>query len=278
MKHQPILDKRPDVSGDLLSPADLYAHVVYSYRQKCRSSSVATLFGGMIGGALIGFAGLFYITIMTDNALGGGMAKLVGGMSFSLGLVMISILGAELFTGNILGVLPKAYGLISIGQVLKNWVAVYASNFFGVLSIGVAAATAGLLSGPIESVMDGIVSSKLAQSPSKDFIEGVLANFLVCSAIWMGLATQSPTGRVLCIAGPITAFVAMGLEHSIANMFFFSAAVLSGTSQAYTEMAEGLAVVTVGNIIGACLLCLFMGFTFRNGPTAKRLLGSVLPH
>lgn len=275
MKHQRFGYDSERSASDLLKPSDLYAAVVHGYSRKCENSSVATLFGGVMGGALLGLAGLFYIIVMADNSLSGGIAKLIGGVCFSLGLVMISITGAELFTGNVLALLPKAYRMISARAVLQNWVAVYVSNFFGAMAVALSAAGAGLLSGPAATSLTGLTMSKLAHPPTAAFIEGVLANFLVCLAIWMGLATQSPSGRILCIAGPITAFVAMGLEHSIANMFFFSAAFFSGSVQYLSDMAASLLIVTFGNITGAFLLCLFMGFAFRNSQSALRNLPTI---
>lgn len=270
MKHQPL--EVENSGGDLLKPADLYAAMVHTYGGKCRSSGVSTLFGGIMGGVLIGLAGLFYVIVMTDNNLSGGIAKLIGGVCFSLGLVMISITGSELFTGNIMALLPRAYRMISNLEIIRNWSAVYASNFLGSLAIGLAAATAGLIGGPAAESLHALVTAKLAQTPVSTFIEGVLANFMVCLAIWMGLATRSPTGRILCIAGPITAFVAMGLEHSIANMFFFSGTVFSGGGHLVPQMIQSLAIVTVGNIVGAVLLCVFMGFAYRHSQPAKRIL------
>lgn len=277
MKHQPLDFKARASASDLLKPADLFAAVVYTYSRKCETNSVSTLFGGIMGGALLGLAGLFYVIVMTDNSLGGGIARLVGGVCFSLGLVMISITGAELFTGNVLALLPRAYRMISARAVLQNWVGVYFSNFLGAVAIGLAAAGAGLIAGPAAESLSNLTTAKLAHTPSAAFIEGMLANFLVCLAIWMGLATRSPTGRILCIAGPITAFVAMGLEHSIANMFFFSAAFLSGSGHSLTEMSTSLAIVTLGNIVGAFLLCVFMGFAFRHSQSAQKHLPSSDP-
>lgn len=270
MKHQAV--EVQSAGSDLLKPADLYAAIVQTYGGKCRSGGVSTLFGGIMGGVLLGLAGLFYVIVMTDNNLSGGIAKLIGGVCFSLGLVMISITGSELFTGNVMALLPRAYRMISTFQIIRNWSAVYVSNFAGSLAIGLAAAAAGLLSGPSAESLGALVTAKLAQTPQSTFIEGILANFMVCLAIWMGLATRSPTGRILCIAGPITAFVAMGLEHSIANMFFFSGAVFSGSAHLLPDMLRSLAIVTCGNIIGALLLCVFMGFAHRHSQEAKRIL------
>lgn len=270
MKHKPI--EVESASSDLLKPADLYAAVVHTYGGKCRNGGITTLFGGVMGGLLLGLAGLFYIVVMTDNNISGGIAKLIGGVCFSLGLVSISITGSELFTGNALALLPRAYRMISTIEIVRNWVAVFASNFAGSLAIGLAAVAAGLLSGPAAESLGGLVAGKLAQTPLATFIESILANFLVCLAIWMGMATRSPTGRILLIAGPITAFVAMGLEHSIANMFFFSGAALSGSAGLLPEMLQSLAIVTLGNVIGALLLCVFLGFSHRNSQAAKKFL------
>jgi formate/nitrite transporter len=255
-----------------MPPAELYATIVISYAKKCRFSNVTTMFGGVVGGALIGLAGLFYVIVMTDNNLTGGIAKLVGGVSFSLGLVMISITGAELFTGNILALLGRGYRLISTRQILRNWGIVYVSNFLGALAIGLSAASAGMLSGAAAPVLAAVTEAKLSQSVLSMFLEGVLCNILVCLAIWMGLSTRHPSGRILCIAGPITAFVAMGLEHSIANMFFFSASVFAEGTADVPQMLVSMNIVTAGNIVGAGLLCLFMAFAFCRNPEARSLL------
>lgn len=271
MKHQAIENELSRSDGEILKPSALFVSNVQVYAQKCRTTSVATLFGGTLGGVLIGIAGLFYLIVMTDNNLDGGIAKLIGGASFSLGLVMISVIGAELFTGNVMAILPAAYRLVSAAQVVKNWVAVFVSNFAGALAVGLAANEAGMLTGPVRESLDGIVMNKLSQGSTPLFVEATLCNILVCLAIWMGLSTRDPAGRVLFIAGPITAFVAMGLEHSIANMFFFSAAYFSHAGLPLGEMSNALAIVTVGNILGASLLVTFLAFSFRNTADGRRL-------
>jgi len=199
------------------------------------------------------------------------MARVIGAASLSLGLVMMSVAGAELCTGNVMASLPAAYRMVSAAQVARNWVAVFVSNFAGAVAIGLAAKEAGMLTGHVTQSLDGIVSGKLAQGPTSMFVEATLCNILVCLAIWMGLSTKNPAGRVLFIAGPITAFVAMGLEHSIANMFFFSAAYFANPALSLGEMGSALAIVTAGNVLGAALLIMFLAFSFRNTSDGKRL-------
>lgn len=260
MRHEPLPRRQP--SGDLMPPEDIYAIVLESVTEKCGKSAFALLFFGIAGGAMIALGALLYIAVITDSGLTNGVEKLIGGMSFSLGLILISITGAELFTGNVLALLGLAHNRISVAQLATNWGLVYAGNIMGAGIIGVTAAAAGLFAGSMGETLQGISQAKATLPTDTAFFRGLLCNVLVCLAIWTSLGARSTSGRVLCIMGPVAAFVALGLEHSIANIAFFAAALFAGLSPPNMGMIWNVVVVTLGNTIGAALLCLVMARAF----------------
>ncbi|MBW2270490.1 MAG: formate/nitrite transporter family protein [Deltaproteobacteria bacterium] len=198
-----------------------------------------------------------------------GLRRLVAGATFSLGLILVVLAGAELFTGNNLAVMAWASGLVRTRALLRSWAWVYVGNFVG------AAATALLvfLSAPwvthqfqadIVALNTALVKSQLP--PFEAFFLGVLANALVCLSVWLCFGARTTTDKILSIVFPITAFVALGFEHSIANMYFLSMGLLLKTQPAVIEaggwgaeslralsaagVVRNLIPVTLGNMVG----------------------------
>jgi len=229
----------------------------------------------MLAGAYIGFGGQLYSLVTSDlsQSVGFGLAKFIGGLSFSVGLVLVVLSGAELFTGNCLIAMAALSHRIAWKRVVRNWAWVYAANFAGSLLL------AAVLFGTRQYAMnDGLVgASALKIAVSKvnmpfwtAFFRGVLCNWLVCLAIWMATRAADTIGKTAAVMLPITAFVASGFEHSVANMFFVpmglmlknipsvvtSAGSLPGIE--HLTWGEGLLVrnllpVTLGNLVGGVL-------------------------
>lgn len=246
----------------------------------------ATMFAlAVLAGAFIGLGAVF-ATIVTAPSLGAdgavtqavpfGMGKLAGGLVFCLGLILVIVAGAELFTGNNLIVMAWANGKVSTGGLLRNWIIVYAGNFVG----SVATAALVFLSGQYAFGAGSVGRNALNIALSKvnlGFVQaialGMLCNALVCLAVWLTFSARTTTDKILAILFPITGFVAAGFEHSVANMYFVPVALMiksfapgsfwasiGKTAADYASLTWGnfllhnLLPVTIGNIIGGAVL------------------------
>jgi len=207
----------------------------------------------VLAGAFISFGAVFYTVAVTDSALGFGMTRVIGGLVFSLGLILVVIAGAELFTGNNLIVMAWADGRIEAGRMLRNWAIVYAGNFIGAVASAFFIHWSGVLGmhdGAVAETARTIAAAKIALAPDQAFVRGMLCNALVCLAIWLSFAAHRVSGKILAIIFPITAFVALGFEHSIANMYFLPVAMLQGADVTVADLFANLVPVTLGNIVG----------------------------
>jgi formate transporter len=181
---------------------------------------------------------------------------------FSLGLVLVVVSGAELFTGNTLIVVAAVGRRVRPASLLRNWAVVYVSNFAGAVATAALVVASGRLDagdGAIGARALAIAEAKSGLGVIEAIASGVLANALVCLAVWMTLSARSLVDRVAVIIPPITAFVACGFEHSVANMFFFPVALFHGTEPASETswpsfLVGNLLPVTIGNIIGGAVL------------------------
>jgi formate transporter len=216
---------------------------------------------GFLAGVFIAFGAMFYLIAITGSTLGFGPTRLLGGLVFSLGLILVVIAGAELFTGNNLIVIAWAQRDVSTRLLLRNWLIVYIANFSGALLAAYLTLYAGTLEldeGAVRTTALGIAHYKTGLGFIQAFISGMFCNALVCLAVWLSLAAHSVSGKILAIIFPITAFVALGFEHSIANMYFLGLFVFqpdSGINLA--DMFHNLLPVTLGNIVGgSCLVAL----------------------
>ena len=205
---------------------------------------------------------MFYVAVTFQLGPGPGAAKLVGGVVFSLGLLLIVVGGAELFTGNNLIILARCDGLIGTGALLRNWVVVYAGNFAGAAATAVLVSMSGILgteAGEYAQHVQKIAAAKIALPWDQAFVRGILCNTLVCLAVWLCFACHTVTEKAVAIVFPISAFVTLGFEHSVANMFFLPLGVLAGLPADSAGMAANLAAVTAGNIVGGSV---FVGIVY----------------
>jgi formate/nitrite transporter len=209
---------------------------------------------GILAGAFIAFGGMFFTLVMTGNELGFGLSRWMGGIAFSLGLILVIIGGAELFTGNNLIVMAWAEANITTGQLARNWVLVYAANLAGALGSVALVWFSGILGldgGSVARTAVGIAAAKLELGFVEAFVRGVLCNVLVCLAVWLCFAAHHVSGKILCILFPISAFVALGFEHSIANMYLIPIGMLAaGGTVDIVGFVGNLIPVTLGNIVG----------------------------
>lgn len=213
---------------------------------------LATL--GVLAGAFIAFGGMFFTQTITGQELGFGPGRLLGGIAFSLGLVLVVVGGAELFTGNNLIVMAWADRKVTSTALLRNWVVVYSTNFVGALGSVVLVHLSGILDsagGAAGATAAGIYEAKADLGAIEAFTRGILCNVLVCLAIWLSFASHRVSGKILCIVFPISAFVALGFEHSVANMYLIPIGMLAaGQGIDWWVLLGNLVPVTLGNIIG----------------------------
>ena len=213
---------------------------------------------GMLAGAFIAFGAMFYTIVVTGSQLGFGVTRLLGGMAFSVGLVLVLIGGAELFTGNNLIAMAWAARKVTTGALLRNWVIVYAANFVGALGSTVLVYLSGILelsSGAVGEQAAAIAATKLSLTPVESFTRGILCNTLVCLAVWLCYSSRQVSGKILAIVFPITAFVALGFEHSVANMYLIPVGMLAaGGGIDVGPLLANLLPVTLGNVVGGSVL------------------------
>ncbi|MBL4720148.1 MAG: formate/nitrite transporter family protein [Alphaproteobacteria bacterium] len=228
----------------------------------------------ILAGAYIAFGAMFYTLVMTGDVSAFGLHRLVGGLAFSLGLVLVIIGGAELFTGNNLIVMAWADRRISTLGLLRNWSIVYVGNLVGALACAVLAGYAGIMSLGGEAVGEtalAIASAKVSLSFQEAFVRGLLCNVLVCLAVWISLAAHDVAGKILAIIFPVTAFVALGFEHSIANMYFIPMAMLleGGSAITVQDFIGNLIPVTLGNLVGGgVFVALVYWLIYGTGPAS----------
>ena len=260
-------------------------------RQKTRESILRLTILGFFAGVYIGFGAQLAIMVTHDLAafVGVGMSKLIGGAVFSVGLMFVVVAGAELFTGNNLIFLSVLDRQVTVRKLLRNWTIVYFANLVGSLLLVLLMywsdlwkTNGGLVGANALSIANAKVNLTFLQA----FARGILCNWLVCLAVWMAVSARAVAGKVFAVFFPITAFVASGFEHSVANMFFIPLGLaLKGQTAIVTAagltdklahltvggMAMNLIPVTLGNIVGGAFFVatLYWVVYVRKGKNAE---------
>jgi formate/nitrite transporter len=252
--------------SDAFSPREVALRIETVGVAKARLATLPLLMLGVLAGAFIGLGAMFYTLVKCDPTLGFAAGSVLGGLVFSMGLVLVVVAGAELFTGNNLLAMAWADGKITTTEVLRNWVLVCLANGLGAVGLALLVFASGhmdLNGGAVGHQVIKIAQAKQSLPWEQAFFRGVLCNVLVCMAVWMAMAGRSVTDKILAIVMPISAFVAAGFEHSIANMYFMPLAMLiqhfePATSGAlaitWRGMAENLVPVIAGNLVGGSVL------------------------
>jgi formate/nitrite transporter len=281
------------------TPANIAKSAANAAIGKASLATHALILLAVLAGAYIAMGGLLNTVVTNDLAgfLGDGLSRLVGGAVFSLGLIMVVIGGAELFTGNnmvmTIGYLDRK---ITAGQVLRNWVLVYIFNFAGALIVALLVYFSGIWKfngGAVGIKAAGIAGGKVSLAFSEALVRGILCNWLVCLAVWLSMAGKDVISKIAGIIFPVTAFVALGFEHSIANMYFIPMGILLKGETAITSVLDpsvlgnltwsgfllkNLLPVTIGNMIGGII---FVGTAYWNAylrPKTPKSKGSGLSH
>ena len=232
---------------------------------KCKLPVGKTIVLGILAGMFIGLAGLGSTTVAVSVPLA-SVAKFVGACIFPAGLIMVVIAGSELFTGNCLLIIPLLQREITVKQLCRNWGLVYLGNLIG----GLIVAAGAVFSHQVSLFDSGMAVSVISTATAKcampfgdALIKGIFCNFLVCIAVWLGMAAKDAAGKVLGIFWPIMLFVLCGFEHSVANMYYIGAGLFANSIQAYAEAAASAGVdtaaLTWGNFFAANLLPVTIG-------------------
>ena len=274
---------------DALLPQEMASRAEYLGVRKAQMPFLKTFMLAILAGAFIAMGAIFATTVSAgaqsvtaaDGAaaftvgLPYGVVRLLSGVVFCLGLVLVLVGGAELFTGNNLIVMAWASGKVSILQLLRNWLIVYVGNFVGAISTALLMFFTRQYTFGANAV--GIAALKTAVTKvDYTFIQaialGILCNALVCMAVWLTYSARSTMDKILALLFPIAAFVASGFEHSIANMYFipfglfikgFDPSFVNAVGQQVPHLdhltwssflVNNLLPVTIGNIIGGTVL------------------------
>jgi formate transporter len=269
---------------DAFSPKEITEKVESVGVAKARLPILPTLMLGVLAGGFIGLGALYFALVVSDAQLSFGIARVLGGVAFSLGLILVVVAGAELFTGNNLLVMAWADRKITTAEMLRNWVLVYVSNAVGAIGLAVVVYLshhADMNQGAVGLEYVKIAAGKTALPFWEAFFKGVLCNLLVCLAVWLALAGRSVTDKVLAIVFPISAFVAAGFEHCVANMYLIPLGIFLKDSVAATTNINtasldwsgfigNLIPVTLGNIIGgSVMVALVYYLIYRRGLKAQ---------
>lgn len=259
---------------DALLPQEMANRAEYIGVRKAEAGALAMFALAILAGAFIALGAVFATTVAagTTTAWPFGVAKLLVGLVFCLGLILVIVGGAELFTGNNLIVMAWASGKVTTRALLRNWVIVYIGNFVGAVGTALMVYVSkqyALGGGAIGVTALGIANSKVQLGFVQAIALGVLCNALVCLAIWLTFSARSTVDKIAAIIFPISAFVAAGFEHSVANMYFvpislfikdFDPAFITTNGLSLPALTWGnflvnnLLPVTIGNIIGGSLL------------------------
>lgn len=235
---------------DAYKPAEIALLVETAGVAKARLTLTPLVTLACLAGVFIAFGAMFFLAVLAGADAAYGPTRLAAGAAFSLGLILVIVGGAELFTGNALMVLAWVDGRIGTRDVLRNWTIVFLANLVGALAMVALAVMAGLDKGAIGAPAAQIATAKFKLGAGELLARGALCNALVCLAVWLSVSARDTTGKVMVIVPPIAAFVALGFEHSIANMFLLPFGLAAGAAGGFADIATNLFWVSLGNVIG----------------------------
>jgi formate transporter len=264
-----------DIHIDAFPPSEMAHRLEEVGVQKAKLDVLSMFTLAILAGAFIGTGAIFATVVstgLTDSGMGYGLVKFLTGLVFCLGLIAVVVAGAELFTGNNLIIMAFASGKVSLAALLRNWVIVYAGNFVGsILTALIMLLTKQYMSagGAVGANVLAIANSKCSLNFLQAIALGIMCNALVCLAVWLCFSARSTTDKILAIIFPISAFVAAGFEHSVANMYFIPIGLfikstagngfweaIGKTAADFSNLTwsafffKNLLPVTIGNVIG----------------------------
>lgn len=263
------------------APAQVTELMLAGMTGKSKLPVVKMFLLGILAGAFIAF-GAEASSLAAHNVTQVGIQRLIMGCVFPVGLIMVVLLGTELFTGNCMMVAAVADKRVKFAMLLRNWIVVYLGNLIGAALIVLLVSATGQLgysSNGLAVLTIKIAAAKTGLSFGAAFAGGILCNVLVCIAVLLAMASKSIIGKIAGIWFPIMAFVLSGFEHSVANMYYIPAGIFASMNPAYAAAAQEAGVnmanlnalgflgnivpVTLGNIVGGAAIALVMWFCFR---------------
>jgi formate transporter len=273
-----MTNRRPDPGVedfgiDALLPQAIAARAESVGVQKAKRDALTLFVLAVLAGAFIAFGALFATNVLAgaDGVLPFGVSRLFAGLVFCLGLILVVVGGAELFTGDVLMVMALAARKLTLRAMLRVWTIVYIGNMVGALGTATLVFLSGQYlagGGQVGAVALRLANLKANLPLDRALVLGILCNVLVCLAVWLSIGARSTTDKIFAIIFPISAFVVAGFEHSVANMYFIPLAILIAsfgpeefwmklaTSPAaysglnFSGFVSNLVPVTIGNIIG----------------------------
>ena len=247
-------DELSPIHLDAYRPAEIARRVEQFGVSKTQEPLTKILALSVMAGAFISYGAMLFTLVISDSQLGAGPTQWLGGMAFSLGLILIVVGGAELFTGNNLIVMAWASRKITTQEVLTNWVIVFFGNLIGALATAFLVAASGVLGAPDTTLAGTAITmaeNKVTMDFGQLFIRGLLCNVMVCLAVWLSMAAHTVAGKIIAIIFPISAFVALGFEHSIANMYIIPLGIFLGSELVtWKGVFANLLPVMLGNLFG----------------------------
>jgi formate transporter len=273
MAEPPSAPQMPIFNLQAYSPAEIKETVEKVGVKKANLPFLTSFMLAVVAGGGIGFGALYYTIVASDPTFSFATVRVVGGLAFTLGLALVLVGGAELFTGNNLIVMAWASGKVSTRTILRNWTIVWLGNFFGALGLVVLVYFSHHLDmndGRIGLSVLNTAAGKIRPDMMTLFVKGILCNVLVCAAVWLAYAGRSVSDKMVAVILPISAFIAAGFEHCVANMYFLPLAwllVQTGHAPANFDASlitisgiiHNLVPVTLGNIVGGAG---FVGATY----------------
>jgi formate/nitrite transporter len=251
----PVAAQPPPNMGEICPPTETADRICRWSRAKAALPLQRLLSLGGLGGLYIGLGGALATLAMSESSLGIGPTRWLGGLAFSLGLILVVMGGAELSTGNCLMAISRLRGATTGREIWRNWSWSYAANAAGALALAWLVVLSGIYDAePLHRTAIRIAETKLALPAPQAFARGVLANMLVCFAVWLATTSQSATGKVVGIMFPISAFVALGFEHSIANLYLIPVGMMVGASGTTLDLVRNITAVTAGNLVGGAIV------------------------
>jgi formate transporter len=264
MDDRPRTPQPPIFNLNAYSPAEIKEAVEKIGVKKTRLPFLASFMLAMVAGGSVGLGALYYTIVASDEGMSFAAVRLLGGLTFSLGLTLVIVGGAELFTGNNLIVMAWASRKVSTREMLRNWVIVYFGNLIGSFGLVVMVFFSHHLDmngGRIGLSILNTTVAKIQPDVVTLFFKGILCNVLVCLAVWLAYAGRSVTDKILALILPVSAFIAAGFEHCVANMYFLPLAwLMVQTGNVPTNfdaslisiagIIHNLIPVTLGNIVG----------------------------
>lgn len=251
------------------SPKEIATNYINVAKAKTSMKWYKSLILAILAGAFIAFGGA--VSTAAATGLSGGVASLVKGLVFPVGLILVVICGAELFTGNCLLISPLVARDIKLSSTLKSWGIVYLGNLLGSIFIATLVIYSHVQNEAVATSCVAVAAAKSNMTFADALLRGVLCNMLVCLAVWGAMASKSVPGKIMALYMPVLTFVICGFEHSVANMYFLSAGLMGAGE--YAIAANGLNIgnalvncllpSTIGNVIGGFMIALLYHFVYR---------------